>query len=117
MKVLKNIFWIFLLVIVLIVGYQLVPIYYRAFSLDGICQENADLFHRYNKRYIKQKLKEDLDKIGIPRNQRETALTKTKETIVVEIYYEDTADFLGYYKKDFAFFKECNGVLSSIVSQ
>ena len=112
---LKNIFWILMLVIVLIVGYQLVPIYYRAFSLDGICQENADLFHRYNKRYIKSKLDEDLDRLGIPRKQRETALTKTKESIVVEIYYEDTANFYGYYKKDFVFVKECNGVLSSIV--
>ena len=114
---LKNIFWILVLVIVLSVGYQLVPIYYRAFSLDGICQENADLFHRYNKRYIKQKLREDLDKIGIPPNQRETALTKTKEKIIVEIYYEDTADFFGYYKKDFVFVQECDGVLTSIVSQ
>ena len=113
----KKFLWIFLLAIVFVVGYQLVPIYYRALSLDGICKENADLFHRYNKRYIKQKLKEDLDKLGIPRNQRETALAKTKESVVVEIYYEDRADFFGYYKKDFVFIEECNGVLSSIVSQ
>jgi len=112
---LKNIFWILILVIVLIVGYQLVPIYYRAFSLEGICQENADLFHRYNKGYIKNKLNDDLDRINIPRNQRETALTKTKEVIIVEIYYEDTADFFGYYKKDYVFVKECNGVLTSVV--
>ena len=114
---LKNLFLIILFVVVLIVGYKVVPIYYRALSLEGICQENADLFHRYSTRYIKQKLKEDLDNIGIPRNQRETALTKTKENIIVEIYYEDTADFFGYYKKDFVFVNECKGVLTSVVSQ
>ena len=113
----KKFFWILFLVIVFIVLYQLVPIYYRALSLDGICQKNADIYHRYTKGYTKQRLDEDLDYIGIPPRQRETAITVTKKDVIVEIYYEDTADFFGYYKKDFVFIEECRGVLSSIVSQ
>ena len=114
---LKNIFTILVLVIVLIVCWSVVPIYYKALSLNGICQENADLVHRYNKIYVKQQLKEDLDRLGIPQKQRETAITKTNEKIIVEIYYEDTADFFGYYKKDFVFVEECDGVLTSVIAQ
>lgn len=113
---LKKLFWTLFLVFVFVVGYQLVPIFYKAFSLEGICQQNADIFHRYNAAYINQRLKEDLDRLGIPERQRETALTKTKDNIVVEIYYEDTADFFGYYKKDFVFIRKCNGVLTSVVA-
>ena len=113
---LKNVLLTLVFVIILIVAWQLVPIYYKAFSLDGICQQNADLVHRYSEGHIKQQLNEDLDKLGIPEKQRETAITKTKENIVVEIYYEDEADFFGYYKKDFVFVEECYGVLTSIIS-
>jgi len=112
----KKLFWVLFLVIIFVFAYKLVPIYYRAFALEGICAENADLFHRYNKPYIKNRLKDDLDGLGIPPSKRETALTKTKEKIIIEIYYEDTADFFGYYKKEFVFIEECNGVLSSVVS-
>ncbi len=112
----KKLFWILFLVIVFVVLYQLVPIYYKALSLEGICQENADIYHRYNHSYTNRKLDDDLNSLGIPPRQRETAITKTKEGIIVEIYYEDTADFFGYYKKDFVFIKECSGVLSSVVA-
>ena len=112
----KKLFWILFLAIVFVILYQLVPIYYKALSLDGICQQNADIFHRYNKGYTKTRLSEDLDKIGIPPKQRETAITVTKDNVIVEIYYEDTADFFGYYKKDYVFVEECEGVLSSVVS-
>ena len=113
----KKLMWTIFLVIVFILGYKLAPIYYRAFSLESVCQVNADLFHRYNAAYITQRLSEDLDRLGIPKNKRETALTKTKEAIIVEIYYEDTADFFGYYKKDYVFIEDCEGVLTSIVAQ
>jgi len=114
--VVKKLFWILFLTLVFVVLYKVVPIYYRALSLDGICQENADFYHRYNKSYTQQSLNEDLDKIGVPPKQRETAITKTKKGIIVEIYYEDTADFFGYYKKDYVFVEECVGVLSSVVA-
>lgn len=113
---LKKLFWVIFLAFVFVLAYKFVPIYYRAFSLDGICKENADLVHRYTIITIKGRLKDDLDKLGIPPSKRETALIKTKEEIVVKIYYEDTADFFGYYKKEFVFFEECNGVLYSVVA-
>lgn len=112
----KKLLWILFLAVVFVACYQLVPIYYRALSLDGICQENADIYHRYNKSYTQQRLIEDLDKIGIPPSNREIAITKQKDGILVEIYYEDTADFFGYYKKDYVFIEECTGVLSSVVA-
>ena len=113
----KKLFWILFLVIFFVIAYQIVPIYYKAMSLEGICQKNADIYHRYTKNYTKQMLKEDLDRLGIPQNQRETAVNATKDSVIVEIYYEDTANFFNYYKKDFVFVRECEGVLSSIVSQ
>ena len=112
----KKLFWVIFLAFVFVLAYKFVPIYYRAFALDTICKENADLVHRYNIIYIKARLKEDLDRLGIPPSKRETSLIKTKEKIIVEIYYEDTADFYGYYKKEFVFIEECNGVLYSVVA-
>lgn len=112
----KKLFWILFLVIFFVIAYQLVPIYYRALSLEGICQDNADIYHRYNKSYTEQQIKEALDSLGIPENKREIAVTATKDNVIVEIYYEDTANFFDYYKKDYVFIRECEGVLSSIVS-
>ena len=112
---LKKLFWTIFLVLIFIIGFKLVPIYYAAISLEGICQENADLYHRYSKNYILTKINEELDHLGIPKNQREVAVTKTKEDVLVEIYYEDTADFFGYYTKDYVFIRECSGVLTSVV--
>ena len=113
----KKLFWILFLAIFFVIAYQLVPIYYRAISLEGICQKNADIYHRYNKDYTMQRIIEELDNLGIQKKQREIAITLTKENVIVEIYYEDTANFFDYYKKDFVFVRECEGVLSSIVSQ
>ena len=113
---LKKFLWTLFLVFIFIFAYKVVPIYYKAFALEGLCKENADLFHRYNKTYISKKMDEELERLGIPKKQRETALTKTKDEIVVEIYYEDTADFFGYYRKNYVFIEECEGVLRSVIS-
>jgi len=50
---LKKLFWVIFLAFVFVLAYKFVPIYYRAFSLDGICKENADLVHRYTINTIK----------------------------------------------------------------
>ena len=116
MDLMKKVFWTLFLVVVFIIAAKLGPIYYRAFSLNGICQHHADIFHRYNKRYVQQVLNEELDKLGIPKNQREILLTKTKDNITVEIYYEDQANFFDYYKKDFEFIEQCEGVMDSVIA-
>ncbi|MGI9535318.1 MAG: hypothetical protein ACR2NW_10250 [Thermodesulfobacteriota bacterium] len=116
MDLLKKVFWILFLAALFIVAAKIGPIYYRAFSLSGICQHHADIFHRYNKKFVQTRLNEELDKLGIPKNQREIHLSKTKEKITVEIYYEDQANFFDYYKKDFVFIKECDGVLDSVIA-
>ena len=117
MDLLKKVFWTLFLVALFVVAAKIGPIYYKAFSLGGICKENADIFHRYNAKYVKQNLNEELAQLGIPKNQRETKLTKTKDNITIEIYYEDQANFFDYYKKDFEFYTECEGVLDSVIAQ
>jgi len=116
MDLLKKVFWTVFLVLVFIIAAKIGPIYYKALSLPGICKESADIYHRYNKSYVKQQLNDQLDNLGIPKDQREIAMTKTKHNISVEIYYEDQANFFDYYKKDFEFLTECQGVLDSVIA-
>ena len=117
MDLLKKAFYTILLVLIFIIAAKIGPIYYRAFSLHGICQENADIYHRYNARYVKNVMNEELNALGIPEDQREIALSKTPNNITVEIYYEDQANFFDYYTKDFEFFTKCDGVLDSVIAQ
>ena len=116
MDLIKKIFYTAFVIVVAIILIKVAPIYYRGLSLKSICKENADIFHRYSAKYVRMSINERLDKLGIPKNQREIALTKTLENIVVEIYYEDEANFFDYYKKDFYFIEECEGVLDSVLA-
>ena len=116
MDLLKKVFWALFIAAIAIILIRIGPIYYKAHAIKGLCKEHADIYHRYSSKYIKTVLNEELDKLGIPRNQREIALSKTKEKITLEIYYEDEANFFDYYKKDFFFLEECSGVLDSVIA-
>ena len=101
MDLLRKVFWTVFLVLLFIIAAKIGPIYYKAFSLHSICQDNADIFHRYSGTYVRNVMNEELDSLGIPKDQREIALSKTKENITIKIYYEDQANFFDYYTKDF----------------
>ena len=116
MDLLKKVFWTLFLVLLFIVAAKVGPIYYKAFSLGSLCKDHADIYHRYSKSYVTKVLNEELDKLGIPKKQREILLTKSLESITVEIYYEDQANFFDYYKKDFVFIEQCEGVLDSVIA-
>lgn len=114
MEFYKNIFWGLIILLVLIAAFKIVPIYYRANEIRNICNENADLYHKYNKKYITNVIEEELARLNIPRENVQYQLTKTEDAIFIEFLYEDTANFFDRYKKDFEFYFECEGVLSSI---
>ncbi|NIP31560.1 MAG: hypothetical protein GTO02_18710 [Candidatus Dadabacteria bacterium] len=115
MQFYKNLFWGTIVILLLVATFKIVPIYYRANELRNICKENADLYHRYNKKYIISSMEHEIEKLNIPRENIEYQLTKTKEAIFIELYYEDTANFFDKYEKDFEFYYKCEGVLESIL--
>ena len=115
----SSIFWLIVLVIIFYVGFKVVPIYYRGIiGIRGVCQENADLYHKYHKfkgsRYIEINIAESLDKMGIPPDKRHIGIRQGSDTIYITITYKDRANFQDYYTKDFEFQYECEGVLSSV---
>ena len=114
MEFYKNLFWGIIIIILIIIAFKIVPIYYRANELKNICEDNADLYHKYDKRYITKVIEEEISKLNIPRENIEYQLTKTSEAITIEFYYEDTANFFDYYKKNFDFYYECEGVLDAV---
>lgn len=107
MEFLKKTFWTLLIICLIIVAWKLVPIFYHSIAIKSICKDNADRFFRYNKNYIMGTIDYDLKKLGIPRSNRQHNLTETPEGVYVEIYFEETADFFGYYQKKFEFYHEC----------
>ena len=117
METIKKLFSIILIALILVIAVKVVPIYYKAYALRGICKENADKYHKYKhhggKSYVYKQIDQELDRIGIQSDQREHNVTVNNEGVYVDIYYEDTADFFGQYYKDFEFEYQCEGVLSS----
>ncbi len=111
----KKVFWIVVITVVIYLGFKVGPIYYKAFMIRGICQHHADIYHRYNKTYIYKRLEEKLSALGIPKSQREYSLEATDDSVILEIYYRDTANFLDRYTKNFEFRHKCEGVLESVV--
>lgn len=107
MEFFKKTFWTLLIVFLVIIAWKLVPIFYHSLAIRNICQENADRFFRYNRGYIIGTIDHDLRKLGIPRSDRQHNLTETPEGVFVEIYFEETADFFGYYQRKFEFYHEC----------
>ena len=115
METVSKYFWILVVIILFIIGYQVAPIYYNYFSIRSICQEQADRYHRYNKSYISNRIEEKLSALGIPKNQRRYNITVTDEAIYIDMYYEDVANFFDRYSKKFVFNHRCEGVLESVL--
>jgi hypothetical protein len=115
MKSISSVFWILLLALIFYVGFKVVPIYYRGiFGIRGICQENADVYHKYGRGYVHSGISEMLRNIGIPKEKSEFTITPKDDKIVISITYEDSATFFDRYTKDFEFEYECEGVLKSV---
>ena len=111
----KSVFWILVLALIFYIGFQIVPIYYKGvFGIRGICKENADVYHKYDRSYIHRTIDETLRDSGIPRNKSKFNIRVTDDKVIIWIYYRDTANFMDYYKKDFEFTYECEGVLDSV---
>lgn len=115
MKSLSTIFWLVVLGLIIYAGFQVVPIYYRGLiGIRGVCKENADVYHKYGKSYIKTAMAEQLEGMGIPRDKRQVKVSQSGNSVIVWIRYEDSAVFFERYTKDFEFEYECEGVLSSV---
>jgi hypothetical protein len=111
----KLVFWLLVIGIAMYVGFKVVPIYYRGvIGLRGLCQENADVYHKYGPKYISNALEEQLTRAGIQPDKRKFSITRTEDAVVITIIYHDRVDFFGRYRKDFDFRYSCEGVLRSI---
>ena len=111
----SAIFWLLILVLISYVGFKVVPIYYRGLiGIRAVCQENADIYHKYGKGYITTNIAESLEDMGIPAKKRQVSIRAGKDAVYVSIYYNDRANFEDYYVKDFKFSYQCEGVLTSI---
>lgn len=115
MNSLSSIFWLLLLVLIFYVGFKVVPIYYRGiFGIKAVCQENADIYHKYGRGYLNSNIPEVLEAMGIPKDKRQFGVSVRNDAVYIWIYYHDTANFADYYVKDFEFEYECEGVLKSV---
>lgn len=111
----SSIFWLLVLVLISYVGFKVVPIYYKGIvGIRGVCQENADVYHKYGRGYIETGIAESLDKMGIPPEKRQVVIRRSDKMIHITIGYRDRANFEDYYVKDFEFQYECEGVLKSV---
>ena len=115
MNSLSTIFWLLVLVLISYVGFKVVPIYYRGIiGIRAVCQENADIYHKFGRIYITSNMSESLEDMGIPADKRQVSITTGKDKVFISIYYHDRANFEDYYVKDFEFGYECEGVLRSV---
>lgn len=111
---LKNFFWLLIFVCIFMVSYQIAPIYYKGYGIRGICQSQADVYHKYGKGYVSKRLDEHLTRLGIPPGNRDHNIKETEDAVVIEITYRDTANFLDRYTRDFTFTHRCEGVLRAV---
>jgi len=115
MKSLSSIFWILLLALIFYVGFKIVPIYYRGiFGLRGVCQENADVYHKYGHIYVQNGVAEMLQNIGIPKEKSQFSVKEQGDKIAIYITYRDSATFFDRYTRDFEFDYECEGVRKAV---
>lgn len=115
MKGLSTIFWLVVLALVFYVGFQVVPIYYKGvFGIRGVCKENADVYHKYGGAYIRSGISEQLASIGIPKNKSDFKISRSGDSVIIWIYYHDTATFFERYTREFEFEYECEGALKSV---
>ena len=115
MKSLSTVFWLVVLGLIFYIGIQVVPIYYRGvFGIRGVCKENADIYHKYGKGYIETGIGEQLENMGIPKSKSEISISKSGNSVIIWIRYEDSATFFDRYTKNFEFEYECEGVLRSV---
>ncbi|MGH7884879.1 MAG: hypothetical protein ACRENO_04190 [Thermodesulfobacteriota bacterium] len=114
MEFYKKLFLGLFIIFVLIIAWKIVPIYYKSTAIKSICKENADRIFKYNKGYIMGTIESDLNKLNIPKSKRQHNVTKAEDGTFVEIYYEDTADFFGYYQRKFEFYHECKAATEGL---
>ncbi|MEW6145967.1 MAG: hypothetical protein AB1598_13205 [Thermodesulfobacteriota bacterium] len=111
----SSIFWILLLALIFYVGFKVVPIYYRGiFGIRGVCQENADVYHKYGRGYVQTGISEMLRNIGIPKEKSRYSIKEEGDNIVISITYRDSATFFDRYTKEFEFDYECEGVRKAV---
>ncbi|MGQ0792852.1 MAG: hypothetical protein ACT4NX_02075 [Deltaproteobacteria bacterium] len=111
----KSLLWILVLAAALYVAFQAGPILYKGtLGIRGVCKEYADQYKKYGREYIYKRITESLDEKGIPADNRDFTVNITEKSVVIEIFYSDTADFFGRYEKTFDFSYECEGELKSV---
>lgn len=115
MNSLSSIFWLLVLVLIFYVGIKIVPIYYRGIiGIRAVCQENADIYHKYGSEYLNSNIPEALEAIGIPKDNGQFGISVRNDAVYIWIEYHDTANFADYYVKNYEFEYECEGVLRSV---
>lgn len=106
----KLVFYILIIVVLIYFGDKFVPVYYRAYiGARGACKAALENYNRYGHDYTLNRLKETLDSIGIPKEERKTSIQVEEGTITVAISYKQKVNYLVKYEKNFDFYFDCQG--------
>jgi hypothetical protein len=107
----RNIFIIIIVCILLYLSFTVGPIFYRGFfGLRGICSEQVNRYKKYGKEFVFTRVEEEMRNIGVPEDKYEYVLKVDDDanSVYLELYYEDTAEFVGGYTKKFEFNVDCD---------
>ena len=116
----KNILIVILVCILLYLAFTVGPIVYRGvFGIRGICSEQVNRYKKYGSEFVFTRVDEEMAKIGIPEDNYEYTLKVNDDakTVYLEIYYEDTAKFIGGYEKKFEFSVQCDSGTLDVYTQ
>lgn len=116
----KNILVVILACILLYLAFTVGPIIYRGvFGIRGICSEQVNRYKKYGSEFVFSRVEEEMSRIGIPEDNYEYSLKvdTDNKTVYLEIYYEDTAEFVGDYKKKFDFSVQCDSGTLDVYAQ
>ena len=116
----KNIFTVIIVCILLYLSFTVGPILYRGMiGIRGICSEQVNRYKKYGSEFVFARVDEDMAKIGIPEDNYEYTLKVDQDAskVSLQIYYEDTAKFIGGYEKTFKFNVKCDSGVKDVYAQ
>lgn len=116
----KNILVVILACILLYLAFTVGPILYKGvFGIRGICSEQVNRYKKYGSEFVFARVEEEMARIGILEDNYEYTLkvNEDEKTVYLEIYYEDTAKFIGGYEKKFEFSARCDSGTQDVYTQ
>lgn len=111
----KIVLWLIIIMLIVYLGYATIPYYYKGvFGIRGVCKHNAELYHKYGRQYVVNRINEDLDYLRVPKRKRAFSVDVLEDKVVVWIEYKDQINLFDRYKKKVEFHHECEGVLKGV---